>query len=292
MPECSVIIPVYNSEKYLRECIESVLNQTFKDIEIICVNDGSTDNSSDILKEFKDGRIILIEQDRFGQGYARNKALDRASGKYIYFLDSDDYIEPNLLEECVKILEDTNAGLVCFNTEIIGDKSSGLFKRAAKYSQLKFSGLHPLNGSYLDTLNVYLWNKVFRFDTIEKYKLRFPAGLCYEDIGFSKTYFLISDTIYFCMKRFHHYRIHNDSIMSKSFKSKDLFIDHFKNWHVIMDNISAEHEILIKNKNTLEKWFWDYYFMTKSMIEKESGKIELEKLKERYFADFMRLISV
>ncbi|HBC93037.1 MAG TPA: glycosyltransferase, partial [Pelotomaculum sp.] len=91
MPKVSVIISVYNVEKYLEECLDSVTNQTLKDIEIICVNDGSTDSSGQILKDYasRDNRIRLIDQSNHGQSYARNRALEVALGDYIYFLDSD-----------------------------------------------------------------------------------------------------------------------------------------------------------------------------------------------------------
>ena len=94
MPKISVIIPVYNVEKYLRECLDSLLNQTFKDIEIICVNDGSTDGSLNILNEYasKDSRFIIINQNNQGLSAARNNGLNVAKGDYVAFLDSDDYI--------------------------------------------------------------------------------------------------------------------------------------------------------------------------------------------------------
>ena len=93
MPKISVIIPVYNVEKYLRECLDSVINQTLKDIEIICVNDGSTDSSMAILQEYssKDARIVIINQENMGVGKARNIAIDRATGQFVCFVDSDDY---------------------------------------------------------------------------------------------------------------------------------------------------------------------------------------------------------
>ncbi len=100
IPKVSIIIPVYNVEKYLKECLNSVVNQTLKEIEIICVDDGSTDNSLSILEEYakKDNRINLLKQENSGAGAARNKGLDSARGEYIYFLDSDDFLELNAIE--------------------------------------------------------------------------------------------------------------------------------------------------------------------------------------------------
>ena len=96
MAKVSVIIPVYNVEPYLKQCMDSVVGQTLKDIEIICVDDGSTDGSLDILKEYatEDSRIQIIEQKNAGAGAARNNGMRHATGKYLSFLDSDDFFEP------------------------------------------------------------------------------------------------------------------------------------------------------------------------------------------------------
>ena len=98
MPKISVIVPIFNVEKYLKECLESIINQTFKDIEIICINDGSTDNSLDILNQYaeKDNRIKVITQSNQGLSAARNTGIKYANGEYISFIDSDDYIDTSL----------------------------------------------------------------------------------------------------------------------------------------------------------------------------------------------------
>jgi glycosyltransferase involved in cell wall biosynthesis len=116
MPKISVIIPVYNVQKYLRQCLDSVLNQTFADFEIICVNDGSTDDSGKILLEYadKDNRIKIITQENKGASEARNSGLKLAQGEYIYFLDSDDFIHPQLLEICYTLAEKEQAEQVSF----------------------------------------------------------------------------------------------------------------------------------------------------------------------------------
>ena len=115
-PKISIIIPVYNVEKYLRECLNSVVNQTMRDIEIICVNDGSTDGSLDILKEYakKDDRIIVINQTNGFVESARNNGLKIAKGEYIQFVDSDDYLELNACETAYKYALLYNADVVVF----------------------------------------------------------------------------------------------------------------------------------------------------------------------------------
>ena len=112
----SVILPVYNVEKYIRQCLDSIVNQTLKDIQIICVDDGSTDSSPEIIEEYarKDSRVIAIHQENGGAGAARNNGLRHAAGKYLSFLDSDDFFELNMLEEAYNCAEQYGADFVVF----------------------------------------------------------------------------------------------------------------------------------------------------------------------------------
>ena len=113
----SVIIPVYNAEKYLRKFLDSIINQSFTNFEVICVNDGSTDNSEKILKEYAaiDKRLVIIEQKNSGQGTARNNALNLAKGKYIVFADPDDWLELNALQEIYNDFRTHNADVIEFD---------------------------------------------------------------------------------------------------------------------------------------------------------------------------------
>ncbi len=118
MPKVSVIIPVYNVGKYLSECLESVINQTLSDIEIICVNDGSTDNSLEILREYekKDNRIIVFDKGNTGAGDSRNKGIDLAKGEYLKFIDADDFIPPNALELCYQNATKFDVDILIFHS--------------------------------------------------------------------------------------------------------------------------------------------------------------------------------
>ena len=125
-PKISVIIPVYNVEKYLGECLDSILAQTFQDFEIICVDDGSTDRSLDILQEYKrkDDRFVIFQQRHAGAGAARNHGLKLAEGKYIQFLDSDDYFEPTLLEELYTRAEKFGSDLTVCSSRKVDDEGN------------------------------------------------------------------------------------------------------------------------------------------------------------------------
>ena len=115
IPKISIIIPIFNTEKYLKTCLNSVLNQTLKEIEIICINDGSTDNSLKIIEEYasKDKRIKFISQKNNGVSYARNKGLEIATGEFIGFVDSDDYASKNFFEKLYNSALKTNSDIAC-----------------------------------------------------------------------------------------------------------------------------------------------------------------------------------
>ncbi|MCH4207889.1 MAG: glycosyltransferase, partial [Solobacterium sp.] len=117
MPEVSVVVPVYNVEDYLAKCIESILNQTFKDFELILVNDGSTDHSLDVIRKYEqlDERIKVVNKPNGGLSDARNAGMAIARGVYIDFVDSDDSIEPDLLKECMEKFHETDADMVIFD---------------------------------------------------------------------------------------------------------------------------------------------------------------------------------
>ena len=130
-PKISVIVPVYNVEAFLPQCLNSILAQTFTDFELICVDDGSTDNSGKILDNYaaKDKRIKVIHQQNKGIVTARNSGVDVANGKYIYFMDSDDSIHPQLLEICHTLAEKENADWVCFQMQILPENQSPEIKK-------------------------------------------------------------------------------------------------------------------------------------------------------------------
>src|SRR5690625_3677419 len=124
-PLVTIIIPVYNVEKYIAECLNSVIRQTYSNIEVIIINDGSNDNSYEIIESYskKYNNLKIIDQENKGQSVARNVGLTKAKGKYIYFLDSDDYIKDITIENLVSKMEENNLDLIRFSAEVIYDKN-------------------------------------------------------------------------------------------------------------------------------------------------------------------------
>lgn len=181
----SIIIPVYNTEKYLRKCLESVVNQTLKDIEIICVNDGSTDNSLKILEEFArlDKRIILKSQKNKGQAFARNLGLDIAKGEYIGFVDSDDWIDLDYFEKMYAAAKKHNADLTCCSIKRIYP-----FKQSWRIKVIKEEVFDSVEEKYNFAQvpkQCYPVNKIFKRSELLKHNLRFPEGRYFEDIAFT-----------------------------------------------------------------------------------------------------------
>jgi glycosyltransferase involved in cell wall biosynthesis len=181
-PLISIIIPVYNVEPYLRQCLDSVVNQTLREIEIICVNGCSTDGSLAILREYeaKDLRIIVKDQPmREGLSTARNVGMAAATGTYMLFIDSDDFVDTDLCRKSLECAKTSGADLVlydyaCFRTE------HDLTKVKSKLSSL--IGMDPSDKTGLLGLKAYAWTKLIRSDHARSLKLQFPDGLIYEDI--------------------------------------------------------------------------------------------------------------
>ena len=172
MVKVSVIIPVFNVEKYLKECIESISNQSLKDIEIICIDDGSTDNSLNILNEYadNDSRFKIILQDNLGPGAARNEGISIAEGKYIYFMDSDDILELNALEDLYHLSEDKKTDFIFFKIINFDDETGQKTNRY--YYDMPYSITNSFKEGYLDFLemNRLLVEKVKELGKYEEFK--------------------------------------------------------------------------------------------------------------------------
>ena len=223
----SVIIPVYNVEEYLRECIDSVLNQTFSDFEVILVNDGSTDSSGEICDEYveKDERVTVIHQKNGGLSVARNIGLSEANGKYVYFLDSDDYISENALKTLLDIAENDNSDIVFFDAVSFADTEdftvSQNYIRKNKYltdNGYNVFSLMTNNREFHSAVYLMIFSKKF----LDSNNLLFVPGILHEDMVFTYHALLLSKTVSQCSRALYHRRYRKDSIMTSA-KSKRHF---------------------------------------------------------------------
>ena len=233
MPKVSVIVPVYNVEEYLAECLDSIIHQTLKDIEIICVNDGSTDSSLNLLKEYaaRDSRIFIIEQENGGLGHARNVAIKKAKGEYIGFVDSDDWIEINMFQILYDLAtkfdtDVTMCELKVFNQHTGIISQPGWFKLPfnSQYETLCISWKEINEVGFKITPGPV--NKIYRKDFILKNNLEFATNIYYEDVLFTYSSLIAAKKINFIRKPLYIYRhLRPGSIMQdKGKKHFDIFI--------------------------------------------------------------------
>ena len=230
MTKVSVVIPVYNVEDYLEECLESVINQTLKDIEIICINDGSTDNSLNILEAYaeNDNRIKIFSQENSGLSASRNHGKKLSQGEYIYFIDSDDYLELNALEKLYDMAMSLDLDILIF--KLINFDDGTHEKYTSDYYEMSF--LKPYEGKNFNYENigeiildvaVSIPGKLFKNSLISS--MKFSEGLIFEDNLFFAEAMLNAKRVSFLDKHFYNRRIRNDSITTtKTIKFADMIV--------------------------------------------------------------------
>lgn len=218
MPKVSIIVPVYNVEKYVKRCLDSLVNQTLEDLEIIIVNDGSTDNSKSILLEYKEkysAKIKYFEKENGGLSDARNFGIPHATGEYIAFLDSDDYVELDIYEKMYNKAKLENSDMV--ECDFIWE-----------YPNKKHIDIGIVYDNKKDMLTygrVVAWNKLIKRTIIEKYKIEFPKGLRYEDVEYFYKMLPYYNKVSFVKEPLIHY-IQRESSISKvqNERTKEIFI--------------------------------------------------------------------
>ncbi len=231
MIKVSVILPIYNVAPYLDETFMSLLNQSLKEIEIIAVNDGSIDNSEDIIRKYqqKDPRIKYIYQANQGQSVARNTALLQATGQYIYMMDSDDILSNfSALELCYQYAEKNRADFIFFDGDTFSEKEVSRTSWNTKRTHLldentKYNGAFLLN-MMLDNEkhNCVVWLLLINHDFLKRIGLKFYPGIIHEDELFTSILALESNSIYCLKQTLIKHRIRNASTMGKYFSKRNL----------------------------------------------------------------------
>ena len=191
VPRVSVIIPVYNAERFLGECLDSFTSQTLGDLEVVCVDDGSTDDSVRILRSYaeKDGRVKVLSQENAGPGTARNRGLEASSGEYVYFFDCDDFCKPTLLERAVAVADNENADVVALPFDLYNQQVGvGLHAewslRRERYPKGSFTWRDNPDELF-ETFHNYPWNKLVRRSFLDEQGIRFQEIYLTEDLMFS-----------------------------------------------------------------------------------------------------------
>ena len=211
-PMVSIIVPVYNAEQYLRRCVDSILNQEYTDFELLLVNDGSTDASGSICEEYrdKDPRVIVIQKENTGVSDSRNQALNRARGKYLQFLDSDDWITPDATRLFVRAAEEYGCDMVISDFyRVVGERLSpkGDIEEEGVLTREEFAAHMMENPA--DFYYGVLWNKLYRRDLVEEHHLRMDTDISWcedfmfnlEYIRYAKVFYALHAPIYYYVKR-------------------------------------------------------------------------------------------
>lgn len=226
--EVTVVVPVYNTERYLKECIESLIHQTLSNVEFIFVDDGSTDRSVNIIEEYqkKDQRIQLIKQENQYAGVARNNGMKAAKGKYIIFLDSDDFFELDMLEEAFCYAEQNQAEITTFDYYLLNNLDGCIQKaKEAGFPTGVFS-MRDVGESFFDSYISAPWNKLFLRSFIEENGLSYQALRKCNDVYFTHMAAYIANRIVYLKKGLVYYRINNqDSLQGNMNKDRSIFVD-------------------------------------------------------------------
>lgn len=284
-PSVSIVVPVYNAEKYLGEAIESVLNQTYTNFELLLIDDNSTDNSKQICKEYarKDNRIVLFENntENHGPGPTRNIGLDNATGVFIYFMDADDWIDENLLECAVRRMQETNADIVQVGAIYGRNDGKELEKYCWKGKDLltKEEISKDFNDFWNNNRNS-LWLYLFRWEKVKK--VRFENIIIGEDICYTIDALANAEKIAYIPKLLYHYRFVDGSTSHRwvpnTIECRELIWSHQINFlKSFKGDMSVYAEVAYDN------YIWAIYQLSSNLcpLSYKEKKQRLSELKEK-----------
>ncbi len=300
MPKVSIIIPFNNVENYITECLDSVLNQTLSDIELILINDASTDSSREIVQKYaeKDSRIKIIDiEERKGQGFARNRGIEAAQGEYIGFVDSDDFVENDMFELLYNSAKTNNTDISMCQVREYDDINEN-------YITSDYYSLDYLNNfgesifSAEDTkeqildINVALWNKVYKREYLLSIGEKFPEGFIYEDLPFFFGTYLPAKRIQIVWKNLYSYRVNRKNSTMQQFNNKildrlpmvSLTYEKLKNTPFLSDlkqKIQAWiiNDLFHRYSLLKESYHKEFFFLMKKVFE----SLEIENVEDDYW---------
>lgn len=254
----SVIVPVYNTEKYVEATVRSLMNQTYRNIEIICVNDGSTDGSLEILERLQkeDDRIVVLTKENGGLGDTRNYGIAHSTSEWLSFIDSDDTVHPDTYRLVAEAIE-YGPDLIHFGIEVVCEDGSEPTKGDKLYYSIKEEGLVELTDSKILGADVSASNKVFRKSKLEELGLRFQH-IRYEDFAFTVPYALMSEKIFYIKQPLYFYLRRAGSIMSETFSKSPYAIDHIHAYKFVLDFLKSKDQLDV-HRRIMAKYFMACY---------------------------------
>lgn len=296
-PMVSIVMPVYNSQEFLPQSVGTILSQTLPDFELILVDDGSKDTSLTMLQEYQkqDSRIQVIAQENQGSGVARNTGMAIARGKYILFLDSDDYFESNMLEVMVKKAEETRADVTicratCFDHHT-GEALPSDWLRKDKYlnrvkGRTTFEPVEMKDCLFQFTYG-WAWDKVFRLDFVRERGMKFPDLRHSEDLVFVYTALACADTISLVSEKLVHYRLNRNKSLSSD---KSNIEDMLKGVELLLSNLQTKTNFTSYKESY---FFWKLDFELWILFRSDRSELSTNlynSLKTKYLFDITRII--
>lgn len=271
----SIIVPVYNVSKYLEKCIESLVNQTYKNLEIILVDDGSTDNSLAICHKYSgiDSRIKVLHKENGGLSSARNAALDILEGEYLMFVDSDDWIDVEMIHKLYSELKNRNADIAICNFERTSNENNKIDNRSNE-AILEMTSIEALRNLYSDNIEVQMitsWCKLYKSNLFKQ--IRFPEGKIHEDEFTTYRLYSKSEKIIYLDEKLYYYRITPGSIMNSKFNLKRLDILEAFNERMHFANDLGDREFYL---GTLKRYYlesFNMYFQVRCTLNDEKEVI-------------------
>lgn len=252
MVKLSIVVPVYNAEKFLVKCVNSLLGQNVKDIEVILVNDGSKDNSLEICNEFakKDSRVKVFSQENSGQGKARNVGMDAANGEFITFMDSDDWVDIDYYEKLIDAAVRNYADIACGSILRVR-KEYKKFRINYKEEKVYTKPQEKVDAARVPDM-CYVWNKVYRRSLFERLNLRFVEGMFFEDVDFVTRAVYFSNKIVTVPGTYYNYWTNGNSTVKTMRKSDKKRSDSLRSKAMVLD-FFREHNLTSRPKNLIRR---------------------------------------
>ena len=285
----SIIVPMYNVEKYIGKCLESIMAQKYENYEVIIVNDGSTDNSVDVVKEYlTDKRFKLYNKDNSGVSATRNYGIGKVTGDYIIFVDSDDYITKDLLYNINKVLVKHNYDIVKYGCNLVDDEYNLIRKEKTNIDSKKVDTKEMLNFEFSEPPWAFAYNAKFFVDN----KFSYAEGRVHEDYGLTPLIILKAKDKYYLKYYGYNYVQRNNSIvhgMEKNIRRCNDMLYHFDN---LYDIISKDNKIDNETKLFAYSYLANALIIKAKLLTGKNLDNYIKELKKRHVADYLLADSI
>lgn len=293
LEKVSIIIPTYNVEKYIERCLQSVISQTYKNIQVIVIDDGSEDNTTKIAQEMKakttEGIVVqLITNNSKGVSSARNAGLDFANGKYVMFLDSDDFMDNKMVEQMVNYISDVDLATCDYINAY--DNSNDNNNQAFIETNNKYTIEEYLNLTALDFNSLYvgvLWNKIFRLDIIRENDIRFDESIQIgEDSVFNLDYYKCINSVFVGNGHYYYHYMDNDKSLTKTIPPVMIWDMSVPRYEKMID-MYKENDLLDNNKEKIGfRILGDLLLPIEDVIKNDKGEQELQQICDKDIVRF------